>query len=84
MNSIHLIHSVFLVAILVVVVASAVWFGESQCDIAAVKESEFLIEASEFGADSFRSGVPAEANPYIYREDRVAWLKGWVEAKESE
>lgn len=26
--------------------------------------------------------VPAQANPYVSKEDRVEWLKGWIEWRE--
>jgi ribosome modulation factor len=44
------------------------------------KESD-TDRARSFGRECFIHGVPAEANPCTYQNDRKAWLLGWMEEK---
>jgi ribosome modulation factor len=40
-------------------------------------------EEFTFGVDANRAGVPANANPYTYSDDRVHWLKGWMHGEKA-
>ena len=40
-----------------------------------------MLELARKGDYAFRCGVPADANPYVASEWRVAWLEGWLAAK---
>lgn len=50
--------------------------------IATMPSKEDYRAVMDEGARAQRAGLNGEANPYVHKEFRKAWLDGWIESKE--